>query len=214
MHTIGRIWMAIGVILIYLVPTIICIANHSWPDFPTFFRGAFSVILLFWIGGSVETVTYIPMLGTGGSYLTYITGNVGNLKMPCALNAMKLVGAEPGSDKGEVISTIAIGVSSIVTTLVISLFLLLFIVTDIQSYLQSDLLKPAFNNLLPALFGGYALMVISNNPKVAIAPLAFMIALFAAVPSLYSSMGILVPVGIIIALISARILYKIQRVEK
>ena len=208
MHITGRIWMAIGVFFIYMIPTAICIRYGAWPDFGTFLKGASGVILIFWIGGSVETITYIPMLGTGGSYLTYITGNASNLKLPCALNAMKAAGVEPGSEKGEVIATIAIAVSSIITTLIIALFVLLFVLTDIQSVFQSALLKPAFDNLLPALFGGYGLMVISRHAKIAILPVAVMIFIFVLMPSLASSMGILVPVGIFIAAISARFLYK------
>ena len=74
--------------------------------------------------------------------------------------------------------------------------------------LNSPVLKPAFDNILPALFGGLAVVYISKNWKLSITPLVFMIALFLMVPSLAGSVGVLVPVGALISLAAARIMYK------
>ena len=74
--------------------------------------------------------------------------------------------------------------------------------------LNSPVLKPAFDNILPALFGGLAVVYVSKNWKISIAPLVFMVVLFLLVPSLSSSVGVLVPVGALIAIGAARILYK------
>ena len=113
---------------------------------------------------------------------------------------------KPGTEEGEVISTIAIATSSIVTTVVISLGVLML--AQLTPILNSPQLNPAFDNILPALFGGLAVVYVSKNWKIAMAPLIFMIALFLAVPALASSVGVLVPVGAAIALLAARILYK------
>jgi hypothetical protein len=74
--------------------------------------------------------------------------------------------------------------------------------------LNSPKLLPAFDNILPALFGALGVVYISKNWKISLAPLLFMICLFICFPSLSSSVGILVPVGILIALIASRIMYK------
>ena len=133
------------------------------------------------------------MLGTAGSYLGFVTGNLTNLKVPAALTAMENAKVKPGTEEGEVISTIAIATSSIVTTVVISLGVLML--AQLTPILNSPQLKPAFDNILPALFGGLAVVYVSKNWKIAMAPLIFMIALFLAVPALASSVGVLVPVG-------------------
>ena len=146
------------------------------------------------------------MLGTGGTYLGFITGNLTNLKVPCALNAMEAAKVEASSEEGEVISTIAIASSAIVTTLVIALGVLML--GYLQPILESPMLTPAFDNILPALFGGLGVVYISKNWKLAVAPLAFMVALFLMVPSLASSVGVLVPVGALVAIGAARLLYK------
>jgi len=146
------------------------------------------------------------MLGTGGTYLAFVTGNLTSLKAPSALTAMENMGVKAGTEEGEVISTIAIATSSIVTTLV--LVVGVCVLSAISPILDSPVLKPAFDNILPSLFGGLAVVYVSKNVKLAMAPLIFMVLLFLAVPSLSSSVGVLVPVGILVTLGVGRLLYK------
>ena len=169
-------------------------------------KGLLGVAPIYWTVGLIEVITYTPMLGVGGTYLSFVTGNVTSLKAPSALTAMENADVKPGSEEGEVISTIAIATSSIVTTLVLAVGVM--ILSYISPILNSPVLKPAFDNILPALFGGLGVVYISKNWKLSIAPLLFMIVLFICVPSLASSVGVLVPVGVIIALVAGRIMYK------
>ena len=192
--------------LLILVPTIICIHYKSWPGFGPVFQGLLGVAPIFWTVGTIEVFTYTPMLGAGGSYLGFVTGNLTNLKVPCALNAMQSAGVEPGTEEGEVLSTIAIAVSSIVTTVIIILGV--FMLNTLRPILESPMLAPAFANILPALFGGLAVVYVSKDWKIALAPLLFMVVLFLCVPSLADSVGVLVPVGSLLAIGVARILYK------
>ena len=168
--------------------------------------GFLSVAPIFWTVGVIEVLTYVPMLGTGGSYVGFVTGNLSNLKVPCALNAMERANLKAGTEEGEVVSTIAISTSAIVTTVIIALGVLLL--AQIRPIIESPVLQPAFDNILPALFGALAVVFVSRNWKIAIAPMVFMIALFILVPSLASKVGILVPVGALIAIGVGRILYK------
>lgn len=205
-HTAGRIWMLAALVLLVLVPTFICIHYKAWPGFGPVFKGLLGVAPIFWTVGTIEVFTYAPMLGAGGSYLGFVTGNLTNLKVPCALNAMRSAGVEPGSEEGEVLSTLAIAVSSLVTTVIIILGVCML--GALRPVLESPVLAPAFANILPALFGGLAVVYVSKDWKIALAPLIFMVVLFLCVPSLSSSVGVLVPVGALLAIGVARILYK------
>ena len=205
-HFVGRWWMLTGFALLLAVPAAICVVYDAWPPLTWVLEGLLGVAPIYWTVGTIEVLTYVPMLGTGGSYLGFFTGNLTSLKVPCALNAMESAGVEPGSEEGEVISTIAIGVSSLVTTAVIAIGVLAL--SAIRGFIESPVLQPAFDYILPALFGPLALVYVSKNWRVAMAPLVFMVVLFVCVPSLASSVGVLVPVGAIIAIAAARILYK------
>ena len=205
-HFAGRIWTLIAVTLIIAVPAAICVYFNAWPPITSVLKGLLGVAPIFWTVAIIELFTYVPMLGSGGSYLGFVTGNLTNLKAPCAINAMESAGVKPGTEEGEVISTIAIAVSAITTTLIIALGVLGL--SFIQPVIQSPTLQPCFDNILPALFGGLAVVYVSKNWKIAIVPLVFMVALFILVPSLASSVGVLVPVGALITIGTARILYK------
>ena len=205
-HFWGRVWIWTAVVVVLAVPLAACIYYNAWPSGSAVLKGLLGVAPIYWTVGIIEIITYTPMLGTGGSYLAFVTGNLSALKAPCALTAMENAEVKPGTEEGEIISTIAIATSSIVTTIIIALGVILL--SYLSPILNSEALKPAFDNILPALFGGLAVVYVSKNWKIAVAPLVFMIAIFLLVPSLASSVGILVPVGALISIGVARILYK------
>ena len=189
-----------------MVPVAICVYYHAWPSGQAVLKGLIGVAPIYWTVGVIEVITYTPMLGTGGTYLAFVTGNLTSIKAPSALNAMENADVKPGSEEGEVISTMAIATSSIVTTLVIALGVIGL--SALAPILDSPVLAPAFDNILPALFGGLAVVYVSKNWKISLAPLIFMVVLFLLVPSLAGSVGVLVPVGVLVALGAARIMYK------
>ena len=202
----GKIWIWTAVVVILFVPIAICLYYNAWPEATAVLKGLLGVAPIYWTVGVIEVITYTPMLGTGGTYLAFVTGNLTSIKAPSALSAMENADVKPGSEEGEIISTIAIATSSIVTTIVIVIGVVAL--SYLAPILNSTTLKPAFDNILPALFGGLAVVYVSKNWKLAIAPLVFMVVLFLFVPSLASSVGVLVPVGVLIALGAARIMYK------
>ena len=205
-HAYGRAWMIAALIMMLMVPVSMCIYFGVLPNALDVLAGLLGVAPIYWVVCSIEVFTYAPMLGSGGTYLAFVTGNITNLKAPAAINAMEAAKVKPGSEEGEVISTIAIATTSIVTTLILGAGVLLF--AQMQPILKSPVLQPAFKMMLPALLGGLGVVYIAKNWKLAIAPLVVMIGLFVAVPSLASSVSVLVPVGALIAIGTARILYK------
>lgn len=207
-HRDGRIWNLIMMVVIIMFPIIVGIIFSAMPDWAAVGKGLIATAPMYWAVGVVETVTYIPMLGAGGSYLSFVTGNISNLKLPCALNALESAEVDVKSEEGEIISTIAIAVSSIVTTVIIILGVILII--PLSPLLDNPTLKPAFDQLLPALFGALGIVFVSKNWKIAIAPVTLMLILFIFVPAINTStVGIMVPVGVIFTLVMSKLLYKL-----
>lgn len=206
-HRWGRIWGFTLLALIVAYPIAVSMIFHAQVNWAAFAKGFIAIGPMYWAVGIVEIFTYVPMLGAGGSYLSFVTGNISNLKLPCALDAMERAGVKSNSEESEVIATIAIAVSSIVTTLIILVGVVLII--PLTPLLSSPVLAPAFSQILPALFGGLAVVFISKNAKLSVAPVLLMLVLFIFVPALNAStVGIMVPVGVIFSLVVARILYK------
>lgn len=206
-HRYGRIWGVLVAIALWLFPLSLSVIFKVSPDFAVLVQGILATAPMYWAVGIVEIFTYVPMLGAGGTYLSFVTGNISNLKLPCAIDAMERAGVKPTEEEGEVISTIAIAVSSIVTTLIIIIGVICIV--PLTPVLESPVLEPAFDMILPALFGGLAVVFISKNLKLSIAPIILMLVLFIFIPALdASTVGIMVPVGVVFTVIVARILYK------
>jgi hypothetical protein len=203
----GLIWNVTVMIILLAFPVAIALIFGALPDWKGLLLGLLATAPMYWAVGVIETITYIPMLGAGGSYLSFVTGNISNLKLPCALNALEQAGVKSNSEEGEVVSTIAIAVSSIVTTLIIILGVVLIV--PLSPILNAPVLTPAFAQMIPALFGGLGVVFISRNWKIAVVPIALMLVLFIAIPALNEgTVGIMVPVSVVFTLITSRIMYK------
>ena len=206
-HRSGTAWNLTVMILMLLFPLAVGIIYGVGPDGRGLLRGLVATMPMYWAVGIIETITYVPMLGAGGSYLSFVTGNISNLKLPCALNALEQAEVRANSEEGELVSTIAIAVSSIVTTLIIVLGVILIV--PLTPILEAPVLAPAFAQLLPALFGALGVVFISKQWKIAVAPVILMLVLFIAVPALNAgTVGIMVPVSVLFTLAVSRILYK------
>ena len=206
-HRDGRIWNIGVMILLMMFPISVALIFGAAPDWGALVVGLIATAPMYWAVGVVETITFVPMLGAGGSYLSFVTGNISNLKLPCAINALEQNEVSASSEEDEIISTIAIATSSIVTTIIILLGVILIV--PLSPILEAPVLEPAFAQMLPALFGGLGVAFVSKNWKIAIAPVVLMLILFIFVPALNAgTVGIMVPVSVLFTIGVSRILYK------
>ena len=206
-HRDGCLWNLGVMMLLIAFPIAVAVIFGASPDWGALVMGLISTAPMYWAVGVIETVTFVPMLGAGGSYLSFVTGNISNLKLPCAINALEQNGVSASSEEGEIISTIAIAVSSIVTTIIIIIGVILIV--PLTPILEAPILEPAFAQMLPALFGGLGVAFVSKNWKIAVAPVVLMLVLFIFVPALNAgTVGIMVPVSVVFTIAVSRILYK------
>ena len=195
-HFIGRLVSAITVIMLVGAPFLIGKHLGAFPDIGAVGKAFFSVGLVWTVSSVAEFLIYTPMLGSGGGYLAFITGNLINMKIPCAVTARDMVGVKSCTKENEIISTLSIATSSLVTILVLAVGVLAL--TPLQPLLQSPTLQPAFDNVVPALFGAMAYKYYRKNMSIAVAPLVVMSVLFMLVPSLVGSTSfMIIPAGAI-----------------
>lgn len=207
-HFYGRVFLSIALIIIILVPVIMAIALQTAPDFKVILTSLIP-LLVFIVGGFIEVMTYSPLLGTSGTYLAFFTGNLVNLKVPCAVNARDLAKVKHGSKEGEIISTVSIATSTIVTSIIIALGVLLL--SQITPFLESPTLKPAFDTAFTALFGALAYKYFMKDLKLVPVPLVLTIGLqfllLLTIPSLAGT-TILIPISSIASALFAYYLFK------
>ena len=206
LHRIGRITMVLMIGALLCVPALFGWLNGVGPDWAGFVDGIIKVAIVYYPTSIVEFLIYTPMLGVGGSYLSFLTGNVTNMRIPCAMNAASIAGTEPGTAEHEIVTTIAVATSAITTTLVIVAGVVLLV--PLQPLLQNPVLQPAFNNVVPALFGALGMQYFSKSLKLTAGPLTLMSLLCIFVPSLASQTStMMIPCGIL-ALAIAFFLWK------
>lgn len=169
-HRWGILWNIGALLALLAIPVSICSYLGVWPELDSLVSIMPKLMGLYWLTAIVEVITYVPLLGPGGAYLSFVTGNISNLKLPCGLKAMEQAKVRANTEEGEVISTIAISVSAIVTTVIIAAGVLIFGVTGSLDVLTEGALAPAFDYVLPALFGSLAAGYILKHWKVMIAP--------------------------------------------
>ena len=206
-HRDGLIWNFSVAALLLAFPIVVAIIFGAVPDWAALGKGLLATAPMYWTVGVIEVITYVPMLGASGAYLSFVTGNISNLKLPCAINALEQNDVSANSEEGEIVSAIAIATSSIVTTLIIILGVICIV--PLTPILEAEVLAPAFEQILPALFGGLGVAFVSKNWKLAIAPVTLMLVLFIFIPALNSgTVGIMVPVSALFTIAVGRIMYQ------
>ncbi len=209
-HRMGRIWTVGALLVLLSVPLIICSYLGVWPPVKYVAKALVPVLSIYWTTAVIEVLTYTPMLGAGGTYLGFVTGNITNLKMPCALNAMENAKVKITTEEGEVISTISIGVSAITTTVIIAVGVLLFAPVFRQISKPESAFYPAFTYVSPALFGALAAGYLRKHWKLCILPVALGILTLVFAPTL--AVGTLIFVTIVAAIGGALLLMKLKLV--
>lgn len=205
-HVYGRIACIVTLILLIGAPFVMGLYLGAMPSMPAFGKAFLAVGIVWFVSCIAEYLVYTPMLGAGGSYLAFMTGNLINMKIPCAVNARDIVGAKTGTPENEIISTLSIATASLVTVVVLALGVALLI--PLQPILQDPALQPAFENVVPALFGAMAYKYFRKNMKIAVIPLTVMSLLFIFVPSLTSSTSFMILPSGAIAIGIAYLMYR------
>jgi len=150
-HFWGRLTIWATIILTISLPITLSFVlgyHPGWEIILTGFLAYASVIGIVWI---MEPISYYPTLGVSGTYMAFLTGNISNMCLPSAAAAQNAIGAEPGSKKGEIAASLAIGAASIVNLLFLIIIILggSFILTILP-----ESVKSVFPYIIPAIFGG------------------------------------------------------------
>lgn len=178
MHLIGRLWLGIGMLLICSIPLWLSLYYETEPVWDVLVSGAvISPFIIMALSGVAEPIVYSPMVGVNGMYLSFLTGNLSNLKIPCVVKAQEIAGTKRGTEEDEIVATIAVATSSLVTILIIAVIVLcLAVIPDLtQKINDAPYLTPAFGCVVYALFGSLGGKYIVKNPKLAIGPIIIVV---------------------------------------
>ncbi len=208
-HRWGIMWDIGALLMLLSIPVAVSLYLGAWPEMKTLGGVLLKLMGFYWLTAIIEVITYVPMLGAGGTYLSFVTGNITNLKLPCGLAAMENAKVKANTEEGEVISTIAIGVSAITTTVIIAVGVVAFspflhILTS-----ETSVFKPAFDQVLPALFGALAAGYFAKHWK--LVPIPVIVGVIVLIFSPSMGVGTLMFITIVAAVIPVLILNKFNK---
>ena len=207
-HTWGRISSITALCVLNMFPLSICLYLGVWPSLSGVMGGLMKLIPLYWSLAVIEVLIYTPMLGAGGTYLSFVTGNITNLKLPCALSAMDRANVKANSEEGEIVSTLAIGASAITTTVILAVGVLLFapFLGNIND--PDSILRPAFQYVVPALFGALGASYFAKHWRISIFPILVGILVYVLAPTF--AVGTMIFVTIVASVGGALAMWKLK----
>lgn len=211
-HRFGRISSLIAAGAMLTVPIVLTL--FFWEiklDVGPTMQSYFGLAILFTTLAFTDFVTYPPLIGAGATYLSFITGNLINIKLPAVMSSITLTGYEPDSKETEVISTLAVAVSSLVTISIVTLGMISL--SFIIGPLQSPELKPAYDNLMPAVLGALAAPYLIKDLKTAMFPgaVAAIITLALGYTVFSKLQALSIPIFAIIAIGWRYVLYRFEQ---
>jgi hypothetical protein len=210
-HRLGRVTAILALAALTAFPFFIARFYNVSIDWPGFLKGILNVGIIYYPVAAVEFLVFAPMVGVAGSYLSFLTGNLSNLKIPCAVNSRDIAGVETGTPEAEVVSALSIATSALVTMLI--LFVGALLIVPLTPVLETRLLQPAFNNVVAALFGALGLKYFAKEPKIAAVPLALMTLLCLLVPAMIDQTSILIIPAGFLALAVGYFLFKNKKLS-
>ncbi len=212
-HRLGRIGSFISVCIMMGIPAIMCAVYDAWPSMSTVIQAGGGLLAMFVPTAASEVISYAPILGSA-SYITFITGNAMNLKIPVALSAQQIAGVQSNTPESDAITTMAIALSSLETIVVIAIGVLLL--QPLQPILTLPVVSTATSYMVPALFGGLMLGMfkqggktrIKNKNLIGVLPLVVVAIMLFMIENLASYQGFVILGMIPTTILWAYILYK------
>ena len=170
MNKIGKITGYLGVAVAFLPAVVLAVVYGILPKpaalLTAFVAGASSFGILWF----VEPISYFSVLGPIGTYMAFLSGNISNMRVPCATMAQVAADVKPGTEQGSVISTLGMAVSIVINISVLTIGVILG--STILSMLPASITE-ALNYLLPALFGALLVQFGMNAKLHSLGILAF-----------------------------------------
>lgn len=202
-HFWGRLTILLVMIASVGLPMYLSFVLGAHPGWGAIFAGLLGYAAFIGVLWIVEPVTYFPILGIGGTYIAFLSGNIANLCVPCSSAAQKAVGAELGTQKAEIAGVLGIALASLTNTIVIILTVLggTFIVNLIPESIQAS-----FVFVLPAIFGAVLGQFAFSKPKYGVMAVLLGIGVF------FSPIPSLIKIASCVA-ISIAVIYNVEKAK-
>ncbi|MBQ7046626.1 MAG: hypothetical protein IJN85_02640 [Oscillospiraceae bacterium] len=209
------VWAILSLLVMFAYPVCACIIFKTAPDFFNLIKGILPMIVALYPGAIACVFLYIPLIGKTGAYLGFLTGNISNIRLPCAINAVGQLRGDASLEEKDTVSTLSVAASALTTIAIIS-FGLLYVYNYGDAFLGAESkINPVFQQVLPALFGALSYKYFKKDKGIFISVILLLVALLAIKGSFGMSALIVFAIAfaVVLAFIKSYIHGKRQRTE-
>ncbi|VIF69998.1 membrane protein [Clostridioides difficile] len=146
----GRLTLSLGIIAALVPGIILSFGFGIMPPISALLASTMAIVSMSAPNYIIEPVSYSPILGIPGTYMSFLSGNISNMRLPCSIAAQKAAEVESGTEEGSIISTIGIAVSILVNISILTIGVILG--GSVLSKIPAEVVEK-LNLILPALFG-------------------------------------------------------------
>ena len=158
----GRLTLSLGIIAALVPGIILSFGFGIMPPISALLASTMAIVSMSAPNYIIEPVSYSPILGIPGTYMSFLSGNISNMRLPCSIAAQKAAGVESGTEEGSIISTIGIAVSILVNISILTIGVILG--GSVLSKIPAEVVEK-LNLILPALFGSVFGQVFLQDKK-------------------------------------------------
>jgi hypothetical protein len=211
MHKIGKITGYLGALLSFAPAIALAVVYGLVPDVKALLAAFGLAASTFGVLWFVEPLSYFTTVGPVGTYMAFLSGNISNMRLPCASMAQVAADVKPGTKEGSIISTLGMATSIIINITILTIGVILG--SSVLSMLPAGVIE-ALNYLLPALFGALLVQFGMNQKGHACIILVYAILLNVAInagifnwlPGAANYLGILT--SVFLSIVLAIVIYK------
>ncbi|WP_297407489.1 hypothetical protein [uncultured Cetobacterium sp.] len=160
---IGKITLILATITSFIPAIYLTLIEGANPAFSSIIKSWFTVLSIYGMMYIIEPISFYSVLGLSGTYLSFLSGNIGNMRVPCSIMAMEVTNSEPGTSKAEIVSIIAI-VSSVITNIFL-LTLMAFAGASLLELLPPQIIVGFQRFTIPSVYGAMFLQIAIKNVK-------------------------------------------------
>ncbi|EGT5271263.1 hypothetical protein KWL13_003525 [Clostridioides difficile] len=158
----GRLTLSLGIIAALVPGIILSFGFGIMPPISALLASTMAIVSMSAPNYIIEPVSYSPILGIPGTYMSFLSGNISNMRLPCSIAAQKAAEVESGTEEGSIISTIGIAVSILVNISILTIGVILG--GSVLSKIPAEVVEK-LNLILPALFGSVFGQVFLQDKK-------------------------------------------------
>ena len=143
----------------------LAVVYHAIPPVHTILTAWFMIASIYGVEYFMTPISYFPILGVSGTYMAFLSGNIANMRVPCAIVAQDVIGVEPATKQGEIIATLGMAVSIITNLIVVTIAA---VGGNALMCLLPEVVLTALNYVLPSIFGGLFAIFAVKHPRYAV----------------------------------------------